>query len=131
MSSRHFLIEDMITGKEIELTISSTSLIIVVCYDSWNFGVLTTFLLNSFHINTRSRKSTYHQGPEVTETDFPGGTGIKNPPANQCRGRELTPGPGRSHMLQSSSAWVHHNYWIHTLEHLSCNCWRPLNPRAP
>lgn len=47
-----FLVRFMITGKELELTISFTSFITVVCYDSWNFGVLNTFLLNSFHINT-------------------------------------------------------------------------------
>ena len=100
MSSSHFLVEDMVTGKELELTISSTSLIIVVCYDSWDFGVLSTFSLNSFHIDTGSRKSAYHQGPEGTETDFPGGTVVKNAPANQCRGQEFN--PRRSHKLQTA-----------------------------
>ena len=33
--------------------------------------------------------------------DFPGGTVVKNPPAN-ARDMGSIPGPGRSHMLQSS-----------------------------
>ena len=33
--------------------------------------------------------------------DFPGGTVVKNPPANAGDTR-LSPGPGRSHMLQSN-----------------------------
>ena len=34
---------------------------------------------------------------------FPGGTMVKNPPAN-AGDMGLSPGPGRSHMLQSNSA---------------------------
>ena len=33
--------------------------------------------------------------------DFPGGTVVKNPPAN-AQDTGSSPGPGRSHMLQSS-----------------------------
>ena len=33
--------------------------------------------------------------------DFPGGTVVKNPPAN-AGDRGSSPGPGRSHMLRSS-----------------------------
>ena len=35
------------------------------------------------------------------ETDFPGGSVVKNLPAN-ARDTGLSPGPGRSHMLQSN-----------------------------
>ena len=34
-------------------------------------------------------------------TDFPGGTVVKNPPAN-AGDMGLSPGPGRSHMLWSN-----------------------------
>ena len=33
--------------------------------------------------------------------DFPGGAVVKNPPAN-ARNTDLSPGPGRSHMLWSN-----------------------------
>ena len=37
----------------------------------------------------------------TTEGDFPGGTVVKNPPAN-AGDTGLSPGPGRSHMPQSN-----------------------------
>ena len=36
-----------------------------------------------------------------TGRDFPGGPGVKNPPANAGK-MGLSPGPGRSHMPQSN-----------------------------
>ena len=36
-----------------------------------------------------------------TQQDFPGGTVVKNPPAN-AGDTGLSPGPGRSHMQQSN-----------------------------
>ena len=56
-----------------------------------------------------------------THRDFPGGTVVKNPPAN-VRDMGSSPGPGRSHMPRSNEAHVpqllslssgaaSHNYW--------------------
>ena len=36
------------------------------------------------------------------EGDFPGGAGVKNPPANNVGDMGSSPGPGRSHMLRSN-----------------------------
>ena len=41
------------------------------------------------------------RGLKTTIQDFPGGAVVKNPPAN-ARDTGLSPGPGRSHMLQSN-----------------------------
>ena len=38
---------------------------------------------------------------EEMEGDFPGGTGVKNLPANAGH-TDSSPGPGRSHILRSS-----------------------------
>ena len=54
--------------------------------------------------------------------DFPGGTVVKNPPAS-AEDTGSIPGRGRSHMLWSKEAPVHHNYWACTLEPVSHNYW--------
>ena len=61
---------------------------------------------------------------------FPGGTVVKNPPAN-AGDTGSSHGPGRSHRLWSN--WAHvDNYWACTLEPVSHNCWarvpQLLNP---
>ena len=50
---------------------------------------------------------------------FPGGTVVKNPPAN-ARDMGLSPGPGRSHMRRATKP-MHHNYWPCALEPVSHN----------
>ena len=65
---------------------------------------------------------------EMRGPDFPGGTVVKNLPANAGdTGSSL--GPGRSHMP------VRHNYWACALEPASHNCWSPwattTEARAP
>ena len=71
--------------------------------------------------------------------NFPGGTVVKNPPAN-AEGMGLIPGLGRSHMPRSNYAYqpVCHNCWACALEPVSHNCWahtpqllKPMHPRAP
>ena len=52
-------------------------------------------------------------GRKITERrDFPGGAVVKNPPAN-AEDMGSSPGPGRSHMLQSN--------WAHAPEPTLCN----------
>ena len=53
--------------------------------------------------------------------DFPGGTVVKNPPANAGDTGSI-PGPGRSHMHRATKP-MRHNYWACALELLSHNYW--------
>ena len=57
---------------------------------------------------------------------FPGGTVVKNPPAN-AGDRGSSPGPGRSHMLWSNEdrapQLLSHSYWACSLEPTSHNYW--------
>ena len=47
-------------------------------------------------------KSSFHLGnSKKAAKDFPGGAVVKSPPAN-ARDMDSIPGPGRSHMPQSS-----------------------------
>ena len=46
-------------------------------------------------------KSTRNWYLRLTERNFPGGSVVKNPPAN-ARDTGSNPGPGRSHMLRSN-----------------------------
>ena len=45
--------------------------------------------------------STIKADKRLLSRDFPGGTVVKNPPAN-AGDTGSSPGPGRSHMLQSN-----------------------------
>ena len=50
----------------------------------------------------RKSKNTWRQMKmKKHQSDFPGGTVVKNPPAN-AGDMSLSPGPGRSHMSQSN-----------------------------
>ena len=65
-------------------------------------------------------------------SDFPGGTVVKNPPAN-AGDTGSRPGQGRSHNRGATNP-VHHNYWACALEPASHNYWahvpQLLSPRA-
>ena len=50
---------------------------------------------------TPETNTTKPQFKKTKIRDFPGGTVVKNPPAN-AGDTGSSPGPGRSHMLQSS-----------------------------
>ena len=69
----------------------------------------------SFHCQT-SQKRVYR--------DFPGGTVVKNPPANAGDTGSI-PGTGRSHMPRSSLGPASHNYWAHVLQLLKPTCLEP------
>ena len=66
---------------------------------------------------------------------FPGGTVVKNPPANEGD-TGLSPDPGRSHVLWATKPMCH-NYWACALEPASYSPWahvpqllKPVHPRA-
>ena len=50
----------------------------------------------------RQNSKSFHD-QKNTQRDFPGGTVVKNPPANAVDVGS-SPGPGRTHMLRSSQA---------------------------
>ena len=54
----------------------------------------------------------------MLQQDFPGGSVVKNPPAN-AGDTGSSPGSGRSHMPKP----VHHHYWAWALEPMSHNYW--------
>ena len=49
----------------------------------------------------KSKLLTWGLNQRVKDQGFPGGAVVKNPPAN-AGDTGLSPGPGRSHMLQSN-----------------------------
>ena len=53
--------------------------------------------------------------------DFRGGPVVKSLPTN-AGDMGSVPGLGRSHVPWATKP-VYHNYWTHTLEPVSCNCW--------
>ena len=54
--------------------------------------------------------------------DFPGGTVVKNPPAN-AGDTGSSPGPGEDPTCREAMKPVRHNYWACALEPMSHNYW--------
>ena len=81
---------------------------IQTCVDTWslevNVGILAA-VKDVFFLEKR-------------EGDFPGGTVVKNPPAN-AEDTGSIPGPGRSHMPRATKP-MHHNHW---------DCFRAREPQ--
>ena len=61
----------------------------------WEHGVLATGPPGKSH------NQNFDKGLKLTFRDFPGGAVVGNPPAN-AGDTGPSPGPGRSHMLQSN-----------------------------
>ena len=79
-----------------------------------------------YGLKNRGRRSAEKERWSRCESeaeDFPGGSVIKNSPAN-AGDTGSSPGPGRFRMLWTSKP-VRHNYWACALEPASHNYWSP------
>ena len=85
---------------------------------SWRRSVLSEQLLYSHHLSLHSFLDTAAKPPCQ---GFPGGSVVKNPPANAGDTASI-PGLGRSHMHRATKPG-HHNYWACSLEPGSCDYW--------
>ena len=65
-------------------------------HDLWWQDSQNLYASNSFIVKQKKQKLL-----RVQEEGFPGGTVVRNPPAN-AGDTGSSPGPGRSHMLRSS-----------------------------